>query len=118
MGHGTEAESNGVYAKMQQVLTDGGYAHYYVGTVEATPSLDDVLEAVKQGSYKRVVLRPLMVVAGDHANNDMAGDEEDSWKSMFEADGSFDSVTAQIAGLGSIAEVQDLYVAHTQAVIG
>ena len=78
MGHGTEAESNGVYAKMQQVLTDGGYAHYYVGTVEATPSLDDVLEAVKQGSYKRVVLRPLMVVAGDHANNDMAGEEDDS----------------------------------------
>ena len=70
MGHGTEAESNGVYAKMQQVLTDGGYAHYYVGTVEATPSLDDVLEAVKQGSYKRVVLRPLMVVAGDHAGKD------------------------------------------------
>lgn len=117
MGHGTEAESNGVYAKMQQVLTDGGYAHYYVGTVEATPSLDDVLEAVKQGSYKRVVLRPLMVVAGDHANNDMAGSEEDSWKSLFEADGSFDSVTAQIAGLGSIAEVQDLYVAHTQTAI-
>ena len=84
MGHGTEAESNGVYAKMQQVLTDGGYAHYYVGTVEATPSLDDVLEAVKQGSYKRVVLRPLMVVAGDHANNDMAGDEDDSWKTTFE----------------------------------
>ena len=79
MGHGTEAESNGVYAKMQQVLTDGGYAHYYVGTVEATPSLDDVLAAVKQGSYKRVVLRPLMVVAGDHANNDMAGDDDDSW---------------------------------------
>ena len=87
MGHGTEAESNGVYAKMQQVLTDGGYAHYYVGTVEATPSLDDVLEAVKQGSYKRVVLRPLMVVAGDHANNDMAGDEDDSWKTTFEKAG-------------------------------
>ena len=115
MGHGTEAESNGVYAKMQQVLTDGGYAHYYVGTVEATPSLDDVLEAVKQGSYKRVVLRPLMVVAGDHANNDMAGDEDDSWKTMFEAAGF--TVDCQIHGLGEIADVQALYVAHTKAAI-
>ena len=108
MGHGTEAESNGVYAKMQQVLTDGGYAHYYVGTVEATPSLDDVLEAVKQGSYKRVVLRPLMVVAGDHANNDMAGDEDDSWKTTFEKEGY--EVVCEVEGLGALEAVQQLYV--------
>lgn len=115
MGHGTEAESNGVYAKMQQVLTDGGYAHYYVGTVEATPSLDDVLEAVKQGSYKRVVLRPLMVVAGDHANNDMAGDEDDSWKATFEKEGY--EVVCEVEGLGALEAVQQLYVEHAQAAV-
>ena len=115
MGHGTEAESNGVYAKMQQVLTDGGYAHYYVGTVEATPSLDDVLEAVKQGSYKRVVLRPLMVVAGDHANNDMAGDEDDSWKTTFEKEGY--EVVCEVECLGALEAVQQLYVEHAQAAV-
>ena len=115
MGHGTEAESNGVYAKMQQVLTDGGYAHYYVGTVEATPSLDDVLEAVKQGSYKRVILRPLMVVAGDHANNDMAGDEDDSWKTTFEKEGY--EVVCEVEGLGALEAVQQLYVEHAQAAV-
>ena len=115
MGHGTEAESNGVYAKMQQVLTDGGYAHYYVGTVEATPSLDDVLAAVKQGSYKRVVLRPLMVVAGDHANNDMAGDDDDSWKTTFEKEGY--EVVCEVEGLGALEAVQQLYVEHAQAAV-
>lgn len=115
MGHGTEAESNGVYAKMQQVLTDGGYAHYYVGTVEATPSLEDVLAAVKQGSYKRVVLRPLMVVAGDHANNDMAGDDDDSWKTTFEKEGY--EVVCEVEGLGALEAVQQLYVGHAQTAV-
>ena len=86
MGHGTEADSNQVYAKMQEMLTEGGYENYFVGTVEAAPTLDDVLAAVQAGEYKKVVLEPLMVVAGDHANNDMAGDE-DSWKTAFEAAG-------------------------------
>jgi len=115
MGHGTEAESNGVYAKMQQVLTDGGHDHYYVGTVEATPSLDDVVEAVKQGGYKRVVLRPLMVVAGDHANNDMAGDEDGSWKTTFEKEGF--EVVCEVEGLGALESVQQLYVEHAQAAV-
>ena len=84
MGHGTEAESNQVYAKMQQVLSDEGFENYYVGTVEAEPSLEDVLKAVGEKEYKKVVLEPLMVVAGDHANNDMAGDEDGSWKTEFE----------------------------------
>lgn len=87
MGHGTEAESNAVYQKMQDLLTSGGHTNYFVGTVEAAPSLDDVIAAVKAGEYKKVVLEPLMVVAGDHANNDMAGDEDDSWKSAFEKEG-------------------------------
>ena len=115
MGHGTEAESNGVYAKMQQVLTDGGHANYFIGTVEATPTLQDVLAKVQEGKYKKVVLQPLMIVAGDHANNDMAGDGEDSWKSVFEKAGY--QVTCQLHGLGELPAVQDLLVKHAQAAV-
>ena len=113
MGHGTEAESNGVYAKMQQVLDGKGCKNYFVGTVEATPSLEDLLAAVGQGAYKRVVLRPLMVVAGDHANNDMAGDEEGSWKNAFEAAGY--KTVCVVEGLGQLPEIRALYVQHAQA---
>lgn len=115
MGHGTEADSNGVYAKMQQLLTDNGYDNYYVGTVEASPSLEDVLAKVEAGDYKRVVLRPLMIVAGDHANNDMAGDETDSWKTTFEDAGY--EVICEINGLGELPAIQDIFVKHAQAAI-
>ena len=115
MGHGTEAESNQVYSKMQQVLTDGGHKNYFVGTVEATPSLEDVIAAVKESGCKKVVLRPLMIVAGDHANNDMAGDEDGSWKTEFEKAGF--EVTTVVEGLGSIPAIQDILVAHAQAAV-
>lgn len=115
MGHGTEADSNEVYAKMQELLTEKGYDNYYVGTVEATPSLDDVLALVKAGDYKRVVLKPLMIVAGDHANNDMAGDEDDSWKSAFEDAGY--EVICVVNGLGELPAIQDIFVEHAQAAI-
>lgn len=115
MGHGTEAESNQVYAKMQETLTDAGFKNYYVGTVEAAPSLDDVLAAVQAGEYKKVVLQPLMIVAGDHANNDMAGDEEDSWKTAFETAGY--EVTCVVRGLGELKEIQQLFIEHAQAAV-
>ena len=115
MGHGTEAESNAVYQKMQGLLTSGGHTNYFVGTVEAAPSLDDVIAAVKAGEYKKVVLEPLMVVAGDHANNDMAGDEDDSWKSAFEKEGY--EVTCLLRGLGENETIRQLYVAHAQAAV-
>jgi sirohydrochlorin cobaltochelatase len=115
MGHGTTADSNSVYAQMQTVLTDAGYENYFVGTVEATPSVDDVLALVQAGDYERVVLRPLMIVAGDHANNDMAGDDEDSWKSTFEGAG-YEVVTV-VEGLGQLTAIQDLLVAHAQAAV-
>ena len=115
MGHGTEADSNGVYEKMQGVFTEAGKAHYYVGTVEATPSLEDVLSAVRAGSYKNVVLLPLMIVAGDHATNDMAGDDDDSWKSVFESAGY--AVTPILRGLGELDAIQTLFAAHAQAAI-
>lgn len=115
MGHGTEAESNQVYQKMQELLTEKGMEHYYVGTVEAAPSLDDVLAAVQEGGYKKVVLRPLMVVAGDHANNDMAGDEEGTWKKAFEDAGY--EVECVLEGLGQLPAIQDLYAAHAQAAV-
>ena len=115
MGHGTEADSNKVYSKMQDMLTDAGYTNYYVGTVEATPSLDDVLAKVQAGNYKRVVLQPLMIVAGDHANNDMAGDEDGTWKKTFEDAGY--EVECVVQGLGELEAVQDIFVEHAQAAI-
>lgn len=115
MGHGTEADSNGVYQKMQDMLTADGYENYFVGTVEATPTLDDVLAKVQAGEYKKVILEPLMVVAGDHANNDMAGDEEDSWKSVFEGAGY--EVECLLRGLGENEDIRQIYVEHAQAAI-
>ena len=115
MGHGTEHEANGVYARMQALLTDKGAANYYIGTVEAEPSLDDVLAAIADKGYKRVVLRDMMVVCGDHANNDMAGDEEDSWKSCFTAAGY--EVTCVMEGLGEVPEIRQIYVEHAQAAV-
>lgn len=113
MGHGTEAESNEVYAKLQEKLTAAGYENYYIGTVEAEPSLDTVVAALEaKGGYKKVVLEPLMVVAGDHANNDMASDEEDSWKTAF-VDAGYE-VECVIEGLGQSSGIQDIYVAHTK----
>ncbi len=115
MGHGTEADSNAIYSKMQENLKADKYDHYYIGTVESTPTVSDVLELVKAGDYKRVVLRPLMVVAGDHANNDMAGDEDDSWKSIFEAAGY--EVECVLEGLGSVDAIHEIYVAHAQKAV-
>lgn len=115
MGHGTEHEANKIYQEMQDKLTADGHSNYFIGTVEATPTLEDVMAAVKKGGYKRVVLEPLMVVAGDHANNDMAGSEEDSWKSAFEKEGY--EVECVLRGLGENEEIRKLYVEHAKAAI-
>lgn len=115
MGHGTSHTAKVSYSQMQTQMEKLGYKNVFIGTVEGEPeetSCENVLETVKEAGYKKVILRPLMVVAGDHANNDMAGEEEDSWKSVFEASKAFDSVDTQIAGLGSVKEIQDIYVAH------
>ena len=120
MGHGTSHTANVTYDQMQTQMDDLGFTNAFIGTVEGEPedtACDKVIEKVKEAGFKNVILRPLMVVAGDHANNDMAGDDEDSWKSQFEASGDFDSVDCQIEGLGRIAAVEDLYVAHTKAAI-
>ena len=115
MGHGTEADSNEVYARMQGVLDSMGMKNYFIGTVEAEPSLEDVLAMVKEGGYSKVLLRPMMIVAGDHANNDMAGDEEDSWKSVFENAG-YD-VTCILEGLGQVEAIQEIFVEHAKAAL-
>ena len=121
MGHGTSHNAKVTYSQMQTQMNELGYANVFIGTVEGEPeetAVDAVIENVKAAGYTKVVLRPLMVVAGDHANNDMAGDDDDSWKSAFEASGAFESVTCQIAGLGRIEAVEQLYVAHIADVIG
>ena len=120
MGHGTSHTANVTYDQMQTQMEDLGFKNAFIGTVEGKPedtACDKVIEKVKEAGYKNVVLRPLMVVAGDHANNDMAGDDEDSWKSQFVASGNFENVDTQIAGLGRIEAVEQLYVDHTKAAI-
>ena len=120
MGHGTSHTAKVSYSQMQTAMQTLGYDNVFIGTVEGEPestSCENVIEAVKAAGYTKVVLRPLMVVSGDHANNDMAGADEDSWLSQFEASGAFDSVDCQIAGLGGVADVQQLYIAHTKAAI-
>ena len=120
MGHGTSHTAKISYSQMQTQMEQLGYENVFIGTVEGEPedtACEAVIEKLKDAGYKKVILRPLMVVAGDHANNDMAGDDDDSWKSQFEASGVFDSIDTQIAGLGEIDAIQQLYVAHTQAAI-
>ena len=120
MGHGTSHTANVTYDQMQTQMENLGFKNAFIGTVEGKPedtACDKVIEKVKEAGYKNVVLRPLMVVAGDHANNDMAGDDEDSWKSQFVASGNFDKVDCHIEGLGRIEAVEKLYVEHTKAAI-
>ena len=116
MGHGTSHTAKVSYSQMQTQMKELGYDNVFIGTVEGEPeetSCESVIDAVEKAGYKKVVLRPLMVVAGDHANNDMAGDDDDSWLSMFKASGKFDSVDTQITGLGEIKDIQQIYVDHT-----
>ena len=121
MGHGTSHTASVSYNQMQAQMDELGYKNVFIGTVEGEPedtACEAVIAKVKDAGYKKVILRPLMVVAGDHANNDMADpDDEESWYSQFSASGNFDSVDCQIAGLGEIPAVQDLYVAHVAAVL-
>ena len=121
MGHGTSHAAAVTYTQMQTQMEELAYGNVYIGTVEGKPAetaCEAVIERIKEAGYQKVVLRPLMVVAGDHANNDMAGDDEDSWKSQFLASGAFDTVTCQIGGLGGIPAIEQIYVEHTAAVIG
>ena len=120
MGHGTSHTAKVSYSQMATQMADLSYDNVFIGTVEGEPeetACEAVIESVKNAGYTKVVLRPLMVVAGDHANNDMAGDDDDSWKSMFEASGAFEKIDTQIAGLGEIEAIQQIYVDHTKTAI-
>ncbi len=118
LGHGTAHVARVSYSQMSTQMQQLGYENVFIGTVEGEPeetACESVIEEVQAAGYTTVILRPLMVVAGDHANNDMAGSDDDSWKPMFEDAGL--TVNCQIAGLGGIADIQALYIAHTQAAI-
>ncbi|MBO4437987.1 MAG: sirohydrochlorin cobaltochelatase [Spirochaetaceae bacterium] len=120
MGHGTSHSAKISYSQMASQMEELGYENVFIGTVEGEPeetACENVIEAVKDAGYTKVVLRPLMVVSGDHANNDMAGDDEDSWKSMFKASGAFEKIDCQIAGLGRIPAIQQMYVDHTAVAV-
>ena len=120
MGHGTSHTAKVSYSQMQTAMQTLGYDNVFIGTVEGEPedtACDAVIEKVKEAGYTKVILRPLMVVAGDHANNDMAGADDDSWLNQFNAVDCFESVDTQIAGLGEIGDIQQLYVDHAGAAI-
>ena len=110
MGHGTDAQSNAVYQKLEDLLHESGHENYFIGTVEGMPTVNDILAKLRQKTYTKVVLQPLMVVAGDHACNDMAGEDEDSWKNIFERAGY--EVRCILRGLGENAAVQQMYAHH------
>jgi sirohydrochlorin cobaltochelatase len=116
MGHGTKHPGNITYANLQSYVDKAGFGdRYYIGTVEASPSLSDMISRANESGFDRVVLRPFMIVAGDHANNDMAGDEAGSWKTEFKSVG-YD-VECVIEGLGEIEEIQDMFVKKTAEAI-
>jgi sirohydrochlorin cobaltochelatase len=111
MGHGTEHDANEVYAKLEALLQAQGSERYFVGTVEHEEDLDDIMDELHSlAGVKKTVLLPLMIVAGDHANNDMAGDDEDSWKSILEEEGY--EVTPVLKGLGEYPGIRSIYVRH------
>lgn len=113
MGHGTEHEVNSVYGILEKNFRKAGYANVFVGTVEAEPELDEVVLKVRSGGYKKVVLMPFMIVAGDHASNDMAGDKEDSWKNVFIKEGF--EVECIMKGLGEYPEIQNMFAEHVKS---
>gem|GEM_PF-6467 len=120
MGHGTSHKAKVIYIQMQEQMNKLGYANVFIGTVEGEPeetACDAVIEEANHAGYANIILRPLMVVAGDHANNDMAGGDEDSWLSMFTDSGLFEDIQCQIAGLGRIPDIQKIYVSHAKAAI-
>ncbi len=112
MGHGTGAEANHVYFDLQDKLKEQGYHNYYIATVEAEPTLEDVIPLLKEQGYTEVVLQPLMIVAGDHATNDMAGDEEDSWKTILTGEGF--AVKCVLKGLGEIEKIREIFADHAR----
>ena len=121
MGHGTSHTAKVSYSQMQAQMEELGFKNVFIGTVEGEPedtACEAVIEKIAEAGYKNVVLRPLMVVAGDHANNDMAGSDDDSWLSMFNASGKFEKVDTQISGLGSIQGIEEIYVAHRKESCG
>lgn len=115
MGHGTDVKANRIYARLQEIFRESGYHDLYIGTVEAYPQAEDVLRQLQKKQYSRVVLEPLMIVAGDHAIHDMAGDVEASWKSLFEKEGY--EVDCVMKGMGEIEEIRDIFVRHAEELI-
>ncbi len=112
MGHGSEHSANVVYRNLAEVFRRKGYENYHVGTVEAKPDYKDMEYEIKQTASRRVILQPLMIVAGDHANNDMAGADEDSWKCRLEAAGY--EVICCVKGMGELEGVRQLFVEHAR----
>ena len=110
MGHGTSHHANAVYPAVDYTFRAEGYSNIYMATVEGYPTIEDAMGLMEKNNYKKVILIPFMIVAGDHAKNDMAGDEEDSWKSILEKAGY--EVDCKLQGLGELEVVQEMFVRH------
>ncbi|MGN0600919.1 MAG: sirohydrochlorin cobaltochelatase [Oscillospiraceae bacterium] len=115
MGHGTEHNANNIYVQFGVISNKLGYDNIYTATVEAEPMLEDVMNKLKGRGIKKVSLVPLMLVAGDHARNDMAGDSSESWKSRLESAGF--EVNCVIKGLGEYSEIRQIYCEHLKNTI-
>ncbi len=98
---------------MEYYFNHHGFPQIYMGTVEGFPELSDILPALKAVGYRQIHLMPFMIVAGDHAQNDMAGDGEDSWKSILEANGF--EVSCHLMGLGELPEIRKIFVEYARA---
>ncbi|MDY4692051.1 MAG: sirohydrochlorin cobaltochelatase [Blautia sp.] len=113
MGHGTTHYANSIYAALDYTFKDKGYKNIFLGTVEAYPSMETLMKMVKEYAPDRVILAPFMIVAGDHAKNDMAGDDPDSWYNRFLSAGF--SVKPVIKGLGQYPGIRRIFVEHLKA---
>lgn len=115
MGHGSEHYTNSIYAALDYMFKAEGHKDIYMATVEAYPELDDIIDVLKEKEYKKLILIPFMIVAGDHANNDMASDEEDSWKTVLTKEGF--EVECIVEGLGENEFIRKIFIEHIKNII-
>ena len=114
MGHGTESEADYAYQKLQDEYLKAGKNNIFIATVEGKVTIKDVIEKMKGKGFKKILLKPFMIVAGDHAKNDMSSDDEDSWKTMLKNEGY--EVTSVLKGMGEYEFIRKMFMDKLEAV--
>ena len=115
MGHGTESEADKSYEILQEKYKEKRRENIFIATVEGKITLEDIIKKIKNKNYKKVLLKPFMIVAGDHAKNDMASNEEDSWKTLLENNGY--KVDVRLIGMGEYKFIQDMFIEKLKKVL-